>query len=281
LAVATLFDARAVLQNPEVVLLRQEPAARTALQNKLIQIMLLDSEAAAFEQTPSALLLRTPFGGVPINSLSDGYRSTVQWLLDLFSWLIYAKRWPTHREPAGILLIDEIEQHLHPRWQRHIMRRLTEQLPRMQIIATTHTPLIASSMADVKSSGLLRLIRDDRQEPEAVAVVPSELSGKRADQVLTEFFDLATSRNPGSNADLELYVQLKSLPNRTPAEQQRFEELAARVEPGLQFGETDVERKVVAAVTTALTNLLKQPPPEEFNIEAKRQLRDLFGANDD
>jgi hypothetical protein len=279
-AVATLFDTRAVLQNPEVVLLRQAPSLRRLLQHKLLNVLLLDPKRDGIEETPSGLHFRGPFGDAPIAALSDGYRSTIQWLLDLFAWLIHARRLPARKEPAGILLIDEIEQHLHPRWQRHVIQRLSAQLPRMQIIVTTHTPLVASGMADVPCGGLIRFVQGEHDQLLVKEVEPRELKGKRADQVLTEYFDLATSRNPGSNRDLERLVQLKSAPSRGPDETRELVELSQQLESSLEFGETELERTVGRAVSEALETMLQRPPSVEFDQEAKRQLRELFGSEE-
>jgi len=276
LAVSTLIDVRAVLQNPEVVMLRQNPSLRRLFQRKLLDVLLLDAESGAVENTEAGLIVRGPWGSVPLDVLSDGYRSTTQWLLDLFSWLVHAERLLADSDPAGILLIDELEQHLHPRWQRHIMQRLSRQLSRMQIITSTHTPLIASGMADVESSGLLRLYKGDEDDVEMEAIEPSRLQGKRADQVLTEFFDLVTSRNPGSSDDLTRYVELRSKPHLDSEENSELAELAERFESLLRFGESEFERTVEEAVSAALDDMLQRPPEEKLSIEAKRQLRELF-----
>ena len=276
LAVSTLFDVKAVLQNPEVVLLRQPPPIRNSLMKKLQDVMLLDTDGGAIAGTKTGLTLRGPWGAAPFDELSDGYRSTMQWLLDLFAWMMYAGRFPAEKEPAGILLIDEIEQHLHPRWQRHIIRRLSRQLPRMQIITTTHTPLIASSMADVKSASLLRLYKGDAGDVEMEIIETDRLQGKRADQVLTEFFDLTTSRNPGSSDDLTRYAELRSKTEIKDEEQMELTNLTRRFDSVLRFGESDIERKVEQAVSSALDELIQRTPEVEFNVEAKRQLRALF-----
>lgn len=52
-------------------------------------------------------------------------------------------------ETPGIVLIDEIDQHLHPRWQRAVARDLREMFPRLQFVATTHSPFIIQSMTGI------------------------------------------------------------------------------------------------------------------------------------
>ena len=83
-----------------------------------------------FENRQGALL--------PLNSLSDGERA----LLLMFGEI--ALRPPTH----GLVMIDEVEQHLHPRWQRVVGEALTALVPTAQFILTTQSPYLAASMPD-------------------------------------------------------------------------------------------------------------------------------------
>lgn len=277
LAVSTLFDAHAALQNPEVVLLRQPSSLRKTLIRKLMGVMLLDGASDAIDSADDGLRVSGPWGDyISFSSLSDGYRSTAQWILDLFAWMIYANRHPESDGQQGILLIDEIEQHLHPRWQRHIMQRLSRQLPNMQVIVTTHTPLVASGMADVNSAALVRLYRDEDDQVQLQNIDPKALAGKRADQVLVEFFDLVASSNPGSSDDLKRFVDLRSMSKRSNIENEELEQLSVRYKSILRFGETEFEQTVEEAVNSALSNLLNRKPDEAFNMETKRQLRELF-----
>ncbi|MDE0432909.1 MAG: AAA family ATPase [Bryobacterales bacterium] len=79
---------------------------------------------------------------LPIRSLSDGERGVLALVLDLTRRLAQAN--PEMDDPAAeaeaVVLIDEIELHLHPAWQRRIVRNLTETFPNCQFIATTHSP---------------------------------------------------------------------------------------------------------------------------------------------
>ena len=88
---------------------------------------------------------------VGLSALADGYRGTVTWILDLLGWWFVYRDGKTFRfrDVRGVVFIDEIEQHLHPRWQRNIMRLLTESFPRVQFVATTHSPLVASGCENV------------------------------------------------------------------------------------------------------------------------------------
>ena len=81
---------------------------------------------------------------IPVRKLSDGERGSLALVLDLTRRLALAN--PALDDPASkaeaIVLIDELDLHLHPKWQRQIVRNLTAAFPRCQFIATTHSPQI-------------------------------------------------------------------------------------------------------------------------------------------
>lgn len=81
---------------------------------------------------------------LPISQLSDGERGVLALVLDLTQRLAEAN--PEMKAPVtdaeAVVLIDEIDLHLHPKWQRQIVEKLTTTFPRCQFIATTHSPQI-------------------------------------------------------------------------------------------------------------------------------------------
>lgn len=88
-------------------------------------------------------------GLIPFNNLSDGYRNIVAMVADIAH---RAARLNPHFEgeaaqkTTGIVLIDEIDLHLHPKWQRSVVRDLQKAFKEMQFIATTHSPFILQSL---------------------------------------------------------------------------------------------------------------------------------------
>ena len=86
---------------------------------------------------------------IPVRHLSDGERGSLALVLDLTRRLAQAN--PGMDDPASeaeaVVLIDEIDLHLHPKWQRQIVRNLTVAFPRCQFIATTHSPQVIGEVA--------------------------------------------------------------------------------------------------------------------------------------
>jgi predicted ATP-binding protein involved in virulence len=93
-----------------------------------------------------------------VSQLSAGEKSLFALVSDIARRLAIAnpKSEDPLKEGGGIVIIDEIDLHLHPRWQRKIVRKLTEVFPKLQFIITTHSPLILGS---IKSENI-RLLDD-------------------------------------------------------------------------------------------------------------------------
>lgn len=85
---------------------------------------------------------------LPFRMLSDGYRNLLALAGDI-AWRA-ARLNPHHgehaaREATGVVLIDEIDLHLHPGWQRRVLPDLRRAFPKIQFIATTHSPQVLST----------------------------------------------------------------------------------------------------------------------------------------
>jgi predicted ATP-binding protein involved in virulence len=82
-----------------------------------------------------------------LSQLSDGYRNLLALVLDFARRLAQAHpNWPNPLEAPGILLIDEVELHLHPKWQQAVVPNLHAVFPNTQIIVTTHSPYVVSTV---------------------------------------------------------------------------------------------------------------------------------------
>jgi ABC-type cobalamin/Fe3+-siderophores transport system ATPase subunit len=275
-AVNSLFSSQPKFQDPELVLLRRDPEIRKQIEHLLLDILMLDSSEHKIHYTDRGIEVEGPWGRQPLQVMSDGYLSTTQWVLDFMGWLIQANRLLNNPDIGGILLIDEIEQHLHPRWQRHILQRLRQKFPKTQIIASTHTPLVAAGIADIDSGVLLKLGQDAEGHTDVRIIDKRFLDGKRADQILTsEAFGLFTSRNPGSQDDVDRYSELLSNSARTEEEETEFQSLRSHIQDVFNDGESDAAQIVRKAVGVALQETVQDISPELIDLELKKQLQQL------
>lgn len=103
---------------------------------------------AVAEPSPT-LLIDKADGSLDVRQLSDGERSMIALVLDLAKRLAQAnpKLGDPIRDGQAVVLIDEIDLHLHPGWQRTIVQKLTSTFPNCQFIATTHSPQIVGEVS--------------------------------------------------------------------------------------------------------------------------------------
>ena len=88
---------------------------------------------------------------MPVNYLSAGYQSLLWMLMEIsFRIALLNPEMSDYSQAEGIVLIDEIDMHLHPRWQWKILDALHSSFPKAQFIAATHSPIIISSFRDAK-----------------------------------------------------------------------------------------------------------------------------------
>jgi len=93
-------------------------------------------------------------------ALSHGYQSTFAWIADLIGHvLLESKTEIATTEMEGLVLIDEIDLYLHPTWQARFIPALRRVFPRMQFVATTHSPIVLSSLAPHE---IIRLVVDEQ-----------------------------------------------------------------------------------------------------------------------
>ena len=276
-AVQSLFTSQVSFQDPEVVLRRRSEEVRKQIEQQLLKVMMLDDhDEYQFHYSDRGIEVDGPWGRQPLAALSDGYRSTSQWLLDFIGWSVHANRLTENGNIGGILLIDEIEQHLHPLWQRYFVQRLHEMFPNTQIIASTHTPLAASGVADIESGLLVKLDRSPENGVQAKLINKEELYGKRADQVLTsEAFGLVTSRNLGSLTDIYRYYELLGRTRRSQEEENELQELRDKLRDSLQDGENATERLIRKEVTAAIERASSDITPELLELEITKHLQQL------
>ena len=167
---------------------------------------------------PSGVRFETPYGMVPISGLSLGYQTTLTWIVDLALRLY--ERYPDSPNPLaepGIVLIDNIDLHLHPRWQRRMMSDIARLFPAVQFIATAHSPLIVQAA----ENATLAVLRE--QDGEVLIDDDHKLVDTwRVDQILSsDLFGVPTRSEPIERLREERN-RLSAMPNRSESDEERL-----------------------------------------------------------
>lgn len=127
-----------------------------------------------------------------IEQLSEGYKIIIAMVADLAARMAEAN--PDMENPlntSGIVLIDEVDLHLHPKWQRKILVQLTEVFPNLQFIVSTHSPIIVVGAAEIAQIINLNNIKDDED------LYHNDIKVSNVGQVLlSDLFDLEYLYSP-------------------------------------------------------------------------------------
>lgn len=129
---------------------------------------------------------------IPFPAMSDGYRAYLGWIGDLlYHVCITCPRGKKLVENKGIVMVDEIDLHLHPQWQLTVLPTLAKALPNIQFIVTSHSPLIVGSLEWMN----IILMSPGTKQSSRPEHIQWAIHGLDADQVLlTEFFGLESTR---------------------------------------------------------------------------------------
>ena len=210
------------------------------------------SESASLRLGPH-VQAKTPYGWVPIQSLSLGYRTLLTWMVDLAARLF--ERYPDSKNPLAepaVVLVDEIDLHLHPKWQRKLIQFLSNTFPNTQFIATAHSPLVVQAASDANIVLLQR-------EGDHVVINNdvNTIEGWRADQILTsDLFGLDSARPPQLDAALQERERLLAKSRLTKTDKKRIEELERQI-GSMPTGETPQDIKAMDIIRRA-ASLLEQ-----------------------
>jgi len=203
----------------------------------------------------------TDDGKVPIETLSQGTESLIGWTGILLRRLyeMYGDE-ENPREKYALVLMDELDAHMHPAWQRTLVHNLSELFPNVQFIATTHSPLAIGGM-DVRQ--VIRLVRDEEGRVVRREVDPDMTMG-RTDQVLTgSLFGLETTLDKQTQDKIGRYRELVGKGKRDPDEEEEFQDLRKTLEfriPAPQ--ETLAERRAQELLQALLLEQVGADYPE-------------------
>lgn len=227
----------------------------------------------------------TDDGELPFEMVSQGTTSLIGWVGVLLQRLYEIN--PDDEDPKqryALVLMDEIDAHLHPAWQQSMVYHLSNIFPNVQFIATTHSPLIVGGMPAHQVS---RFVRDEDGKVVQKKINPDMTMG-RADQILTtELFGLSTTLPKSTQEQMKKYHALLTKETRTSEEEEDYENLALALQfripaPTANYQQRREEALSDAALLKQLGEQFKDTLPQDGETIIKRAdklLSDLEGGN--
>jgi predicted ATPase len=233
---------------------------------EVLQLLLISRETQVSVDSKT-LSIRTNGKDHPIDSLSSGMQSVVSMCTDLTEALYSSGN--SVLKDGFVLIVDELDAHLHPAWRIGILSRLRRAFPNAQIIFSTHDPLTLRGMEGPQVHVLAR--GDDGVVHEAAARYSD---GQSIDQILTSpLFGLFSTNTLEWERRYNVYVDLLLKSDRgtiTTKEQVELQRLVKDLEAAEVLGDTPRERLMYAVIDRYLS--IKQPEPPEWDNEVLDEL---------
>lgn len=268
----TLFIEDSVLQNSEEFYLQLDyefsKSRKGSLEinrvkdllKKILPEGIKDIRASKKEQYQRRVEVETPFGWIDINELSMGYKTTVTWLMDFASKMMYYHaNYDNPFEAPAILVIDEIDLHMHPSWQYGIMENLSNIFKNTQFIVTAHSPLIAQAALN---SNIVLLKRKGNQV--VVENDPEVIRTWRVDQILTSnLFGINAVRAKEVQKLLNTKNKLLAKGSLTGAEQETLDGINKALGEVAVY-DSPYEKRAYSAIDK-IVEILKRNDPNDQN----------------
>lgn len=270
----TLFDPLATLPDPGLWLRSINDHSFDAVARAMRAVLALCAEASILRTADGNVLVRAHGRESPVERMSDGYRSLFAMAIDIMRNMLEA--WDNLEYARGIVLIDEIETHLHPRWKMQVMSALRQAMPQVQFIVTTHDPLCLRGM---KNGEVHVLYRDVLGRICLVEDLP-DIETMRAEQILTsDYFGLWTT------ADMEqetVLMRLAALAGR-PEDDLSASERGDRDALLNRFGGIPVvgsspDRQILAEAMTRHLRNLDSAPVGDHSVMRKDAIDQIVGV---
>jgi predicted ATP-binding protein involved in virulence len=199
---------------------RGAPIATLEAARRAILECVGEARRVSFDVARDDLMIDFDDRSLPFRYLSDGYRNMVAMAADI---AVRCATLNPHlgaeaaRETPGVVLIDEVDLHLHPRWQRRVVDDLLRAFPRIQFFGTTHSPFIIQSLPSIEGVQLVNL--DNPQAADftnkSVEDIAEEVQGVVLPQRSKRFRDMMEAAE-------EYYAILRRTPGANPEEQERM-----------------------------------------------------------
>lgn len=222
------------------------------------------------DKATRSVVMSTIDGDVPLRQLSEGYQAMAAWAGDLLFRMTEA--FQDRQDPLsarGVLLIDEMDMHLHPLWKRNLIDFLNSAFPKLQIVATTHSPLSIQQCGE----GELFVVRREAEGPSLIAFKGDPSRLRLSELFLSPLIGLDTLDSPKVAALREEARSIELRPgHRSAAEVKKLKSIQKQL-----VGTTPLARQEAPQYQAQMDKAIassRQPSPAARMAEAE----ELFGT---
>ncbi|WBU47284.1 AAA family ATPase [Kosakonia pseudosacchari] len=247
-----LFDPLSLLISAEEWLLKQKREIFDLSARALKDLLGLDNKHILSKRNNTIMVVMDDKKFLPLAALSDGYKTVIALCVDILA--IATEFWGDPGSAEGIVLVDELDCHLHPTWKMRIVSALKRAFPEMQFICTTHDPLCLRGLG----AGEVCVMQRDGEGINLLSDLPNP-ADFRVEQLLTSaFFGLNSTQDPENEAIFDEYYALLALPDKDREQSQRLEQLKAELEDRRYFGDTPREQMMFNSIDHIIAERKKE-----------------------
>ena len=227
------------------------------------EILALKQDDIIFRNGQGHIMVRAHKRNTPLENMSDGYKALFYVAIDIMRHML--KRWDNLEYASGIVIIDEIETHLHPRWKMQVVGAFRRAMPGVQFIFTTHDPLCLRGMYD----GEVHVLKRDELHSITEEDNLPGFQGLRTEQLLTsEYFGLLSTNDP------ELERRLENITRKEGSTQTEYiRQIEKELSEITVLGTTISQRVVHEALARYLISVTrKRPETKDMKEDAIRAI---------
>lgn len=237
-----LFDPLSLLISAEEWLLKQKREIFDLSARALKDLLGLDNNDILVKRNNTIMVVMDDKKPLPLAALSDGYKTVIALCVDILA--IATEFWGDPGSAEGIVLVDELDCHLHPTWKMRIVSALKRAFPEMQFICTTHDPLCLRGLG----AGEVCVMQRDGEGITLLSDLPNP-ADFRVEQLLTSaFFGLNSTQDPENEAIFDEYYALLALPETDQEQSERLKQLKIELKDRRYIGETPREQLMFEAI---------------------------------
>lgn len=239
---------------------------------RVIKDLLIQDDETKLIRRDSTVRIKSEFNphGVRLEDLSDGYQSMVALSADMMRVLM--KGWELAEKAHGIVMLDEIDVHLHPRWKMEVSASLRRAFPRVQFIVTTHDPLCLKGARN----GEVRVLSRNGERSQVSIVSADVPPGATADQLLTGFWFGLTSTIDAETLEIinEHRRLLTGKQSSTRVRRRLYLEDELRRRLGV-YADTSLDRMAQSVAGELMQSRQQSLTPQQRQLLRERLLRKL------
>lgn len=213
-----------------------------------------------------------------LEDLSDGYQSVLALACDIM--MVLQNIWQDSEYAQGVVLLDELDVHLHPRWKMQIVNKLKQTFPKIQFISTSHEPLVLRGLSKEE---ILVLKRDKFERLYTVDNLPSP-EALRIDQILTSpYFGLNSTIEPEIEKLFDKYYYLLSEKVLLPEEQKELNDMEIELKGMKLLGDTPRDQLMYRAIDEYLAREkenIKRGEVQKLKEETIKRVVDIMASLD-